>query len=260
MKERLISAIVFAPVVGFAFHLGGLCFAVLVGLVGFLGAIEYRKLVASIGVDLGLVFVFAASAVAVMGFYQDGAFFIPAFFGGTLVLLTASVVSGNATTAIYSLAGEMYIGGLLGTLALLRTSPDGREWALFALFVTWATDVFAYLGGSLFGKHKLVPKISPSKSVEGALIGVGSAALLSWRLSGLLDLPTCLAVTMGAIVGVLAGLGDLTESLLKRLCKAKDSGNLIPGHGGVLDRFDSLLFTGAGVFIFRLIYETVLRL
>ncbi len=249
--QRTVSSMVFAPLVGFSVYLGGPYFAALLLVTSFLAALEYRKLLSQAGVYVPAAFVVITSLVSLSGCWGEPDHLLMALVLGTLVLLTLSLLKCNVVTAAYCLAGAVYIGGLLGALGLLRMGQNGRNWALLVLLVTWATDVGAYLGGSAMGKHKLAPEISPSKSWEGAVCGALAAAVAGGILSSYLGFTVPFALGAGLLLGVLGELGDLTESLLKRFCRAKDSGKVIPGHGGVLDRFDSLLFTGAGGLLIR---------
>jgi phosphatidate cytidylyltransferase len=121
----------------------------------------------------------------------------------------------------------------------------GARLVFFAALVTWATDTGAYLFGVALGRHKLMPRISPRKTVEGAVGGLIAAGLVGWLCTrGITPFLTPLAgAVTGVVAGVMGQLGDLVESMIKRDVGIKDSAELIPGHGGVLDRFDSLLFT-----------------
>jgi len=124
------------------------------------------------------------------------------------------------------------------------------------ILLIWSNDTFAYLGGSFFGKHKLIERISPGKTIEGTAFGI----LLSFCLSMLFPLiftvkPTIPWMALGLIVPILATLGDLIESLLKRSAGIKDSGNILPGHGGVLDRFDSLILVSPALWLIFKISE-----
>ena len=155
-----------------------------------------------------------------------------------------------------TLLAVMYVGWLLGFGILLHhTSPLGDELVLFVVGVTWVGETAAYVVGSTLGRHKLASIISPRKTVEGAIaqvvasIGTG-AALGAWLL------PACgsiLAVGAGALLGVIGQFGDLAESAIKRSVGTKDTGRLIPGHGGVLDRIDSLLFNLPAFYYFSLL-------
>ncbi len=132
------------------------------------------------------------------------------------------------------------------------TPLHGRAWVLLAVAVTFGNDTGAYFAGRTLGRHKLYPKVSPAKSVEGAVGGmaasVGIMFLLKATLAPWLTVTDCLAVAI--VAGVIGPIGDLVESLMKRAAGVKDSGHLIPGHGGMLDRIDALLFVGAWVYVY----------
>ncbi|HEY0705960.1 MAG TPA: phosphatidate cytidylyltransferase, partial [Polyangia bacterium] len=149
-----------------------------------------------------------------------------------------------------SIFGILYVGGLLTSLPLLRRD-HGAWWLMVVFVVTFANDTGAYFTGRALGRHKLAPTISPGKTVEGAVGGlvIGVIALFIQRAFFFPALTVFDAVVIGCAAGVLGPAGDLTESMLKRAVGAKDSGKLIPGHGGVLDRIDALLFVGAYVFL-----------
>lgn len=142
--------------------------------------------------------------------------------------------------------------GLMNSLFSIRNGNISFPWILLALFIlVWVNDVFAYLVGSVLGKHKLYPKLSPQKTWEGSIGGLvftlGAAWLFSQFVS-VLNLEQWL--WLGVIIAVTGTLGDLSESLLKRNAGVKDSGTLFPGHGGVLDRFDAVLFATPFVFFY----------
>lgn len=144
----------------------------------------------------------------------------------------------------WQLTGLLYLPLLLGHLVLLRQLPDGRGWVFLVLFAIMACDSLAYFTGVTFGKHKLYPAVSPNKSIEGGLGGLVGACLGVW-LASVLFLPHFTlghVILVGLLLGVAGQVGDLFESLLKRACGVKDSGGIFPGHGGILDRLDSLLF------------------
>ncbi len=148
--------------------------------------------------------------------------------------------------------GLLYVGFTLGHFLPLRALPDGVFLVFFVLFVTWAGDTGAYVFGLHFGSRPLAPAISPKKTVEGLIGGVVLAMLAAlvaraWFLPAF-TLPEAAAVGVG--LGVIGALGDLVESALKRSAGVKDSGSLIPGHGGMLDRIDSLLFTTPALYYY----------
>ncbi len=143
-----------------------------------------------------------------------------------------------------SLAAGLYPGVLLAGGIMLRERPDGFGWVLVVLIATWACDTAAFFVGRRWGRRKLAPAISPSKTVEG-LVGGLVAAIVAGAIASvfLLESPAR-TLGLGIVVAVGAVIGDLAESAMKRQLGAKDSGWLVPGHGGLLDRIDSLLFTG----------------
>lgn len=152
--------------------------------------------------------------------------------------------------------GVFYVGGLLAALPLLHVGV-GPGWVALVIIVTFANDTGAYFAGRAFGRHKLAPAISPGKTVEGALGGLVASLIVTFVARAFfmptLTVQDCLMIGVpSAIVGP---VGDLVESLLKRSAGAKDSGRLLPGHGGILDRIDALLFVGAYVCL----YATQLR-
>jgi phosphatidate cytidylyltransferase len=169
---------------------------------------------------------------------------------GLDVLLSARDLPLATVRLGMSIFGILYVGGLLVSLPLLRRD-HGAWWLMVVFVVTFANDTGAYITGRTLGRHKLAPTISPGKTIEGAIGGlvIGVIALFVQRAFFFPSLTAFDAVVIGCAAGVLGPAGDLTESMLKRAVGAKDSGRLIPGHGGILDRIDALLFVGAYVFL-----------
>lgn len=149
--------------------------------------------------------------------------------------------------------GVVYIPLLLSLVVLLRATPDGATWIFLLCAVVFAGDTAALYAGTLWGRHKLCPSISPGKTVEGALGGLAANLLVGIAGKTLflpgVEWPTCLLFSLGA--GLAGQAGDLFESELKRAAGIKDSGNLLPGHGGVLDRIDALLFAAPVAYAVR---------
>lgn len=154
-----------------------------------------------------------------------------------------------------SITGILYVAvpfGMMNSFFYLKSGNVAAPWVLLALFVlVWVNDVFAYLAGSTLGRHKLFERVSPHKTWEGTLAGVVFTLVFSWLFSLVsANLTLYQWLGFGLIVSVSANIGDLIESLLKRNAGVKDSGNLLPGHGGVLDRFDAILFATPFVFYY----------
>ena len=156
-----------------------------------------------------------------------------------------------ATIAISgTVMGALWVGGGLGFLVLLRDLPQhGRLAAFSVLLAVWAGDTFAYAGGRLIGRHKMAPRTSPGKTWEGFVFGTAATVFVSFVAfykQGYLTIGQSLLV--GAVVAVVAPVGDLFESMLKRDMDVKDTGTLLGGHGGMLDRTDALLFAAPAVY------------
>jgi len=236
---------------------GGLFFLLLVALIIFMGLREFYVLMAAKGYQpftaLGY---FSGMAICFYAWRQD--FVVPLILTASLLLIMVRELfrrdmSQSLAHIAVTIFGIMYIGWLGSHLVLLRQLPAtfgaddgiGARLVFFAALVTWATDTGAYLFGVAFGRHKLMPRISPKKTIEGGVGGLLAAGLVGWLCArSLLPIVTPLAgLLLGLTTGLVAQLGDLVESMLKRDVGIKDSAELIPGHGGVLDRFDSMLFT-----------------
>ncbi len=255
LYQRVISGLLFLPIFYLVvWKLPPAYFTGLVALAAIIGQYEFYRMarkrelkpLAALGLLLGVL-------VVVQGFYHPGA---PdrgqAFFYITvcvLVIMLARLfsphpVEGALEDIAVTFLGIFYVAMLFGFQAAIRTAPDGRQWTVFMYFVIWATDIGAYSLGVPFGRHKLYPKISPKKSVEGLIGGVCAAAgmALLCRVWFMPPLEIWEAALIGIALAAVGTLGDFVESLLKRSVGVKDSGGIIPGHGGMLDRMDSMLF------------------
>ncbi|MCB9616984.1 MAG: phosphatidate cytidylyltransferase [Sandaracinus sp.] len=174
--------------------------------------------------------------------------------GGLFVALAAPDPIADASRRLgWVLGGPIYVGATLGGLAAMHQDTHGGAWVLLSMFLAFLSDTGAYFAGRAFGRTKLYPKLSPKKTVEGSIGGLvagvlGALALQQTLLAGVLPM---LDAVLVALVGTALGqAGDLLESLIKRSCGVKDSGNIMPGHGGLLDRSDALMFTSATVWAY----------
>ena len=152
-------------------------------------------------------------------------------------------------------AGPIWIGGLLSSVGRLHTLPHGGAWVLLSMWIAWSSDTGAYFAGRYFGKHKLAPRVSPSKTVEGSIGGLvaGMTGAFAAHYGFMPDLPLEHAIPLSLVAGALGQSGDLVESLVKRGAKVKDSGSILPGHGGLLDRVDALMFTASTCLVYALV-------
>ena len=260
MLTRTITALLGFFIAIFVIRAGGMIFSATVLVLTLVALLELNKMlklkhieiftgvtgIITIGMFLGTVFqldniveillvtAFVAVFLQALFYHND-----PAWFK-------------NMTATIFAI---MYISVLFPHFILMREISQelvfvgeyqltlGESFIWLVLLGTWASDTFAYFFGSAFGKRRLCPSVSPKKSVEGAVAGfIGCIAVIVLLGTSLVQLNLWSTIFLGLLVAIIAPLGDLAESLLKRYVEIKDSGKILPGHGGVLDRFDSLLF------------------
>ncbi|HKP51713.1 MAG TPA: CDP-archaeol synthase [Chloroflexia bacterium] len=236
--------------------------SLLLAMRGYLGGKDLLAGVPYIGPGTG-VEITVLAIVLVLVLVRQGAIWLraPVAAGRSTLTTTSSSVNEYATAPGWAnlgltLGGAIYTGGLLGYVPMLAALQDGPGraagmfWLLAVIACTAACDTGAYFVGSLFGSHKLIPHISPAKTWEGLAGGTLGTVIASIVLSGLLKLSLIPAVILGLVICAAAVAGDLCESLLKRAARVKDSGHLIPGHGGILDRVDSIVFVLVAVYWF----------
>jgi phosphatidate cytidylyltransferase len=258
LAKRVLVTLVLLPIGLGMILLGGRIFAAFVALVMGLAAWEYQNLFRAGGLQPAGFLLIGGAVILVLGREFDG-FASAGWIISLLVLFCmayhlATYEAGRdqaGTDFSVTLSGALYIGWLGAYLVSLRSLPDGKWWLLLALPCVWLADSTAYLIGSRFGRHKMNRRLSPRKSWEGYLSGILAAtiggALLAF-VYGAAGAGPAITPRRGAFLGLALSittvLGDLGESLIKRQVGAKDSGNLLPGHGGVFDRIDSWLWAG----------------
>ncbi len=279
LRQRVITALFLIPLPVAAIWFGEPWFTSLVAVFGVLAAFEFYRLGRAVNFSpatyLGLIFtlLFIISRnpdlLSRLGTSLDPALISLFILVAALVLIFIWIIlrrrkDGVIASWAWSVGGIIYVGWLLGHVVALRGLADGSSWVFFILLATVASDTAAFFVGRAIGRHKLAPQISPNKTWEGAIAGVIGAVIFS-----LLFPPAELfsainplyihglsygeAILLGALVSIFGQMGDLAESLLKRKTGVKDSGNLLPGHGGILDRLDSIIFAGAVVYYFAIL-------
>lgn len=257
--QRVIVAAAGIALIAFVTHIGFVPFMLLVMCISVLGVWEFYSLVGNMGFRPQKIFGVLVSILLITMFFFNGSalgfdetrpvilsmliclLIIAPFFTSMFRKNLEHIVVDNALTVF----GVLYVAWTLGHFVLLRQRvPDGEALVFFVFVVVWMLDTGAYAVGMRYGKHKIVPKISPHKSWGGSIAGfvcaVGTA--LVYREMFLLSIPRRDAVLLGCIIGIIAQLSDFAESVIKRNAGKKDSGTLLPGHGGILDRFDSFIF------------------
>ncbi len=267
LAKRILVAVVLLPIGLAVIALGGALYSGLITLIMALAAYEYIQLFRAGGLQPAGFLVVGGAALLVIGRAWNG-FESANWLISLLILVSMAYHLGSyergrnpsATDFGVTLAGILYIGWLGAYLVSLRNLPDGKWWVLVALPSVWMTDSGAYLFGHAFGSHQLNQRLSPKKTWEGYLGGVFSGTLAGGLLAlaiqsgaGPVTVITPLnGAFLGFVIGVTTLLGDLGESMIKRQVGAKNSGKMLPGHGGIFDRINSWLW--AGVISYYLIY------
>jgi len=256
---RVLSAAVGIPVAVYLVWYGGLPLSLAVLILALLGIHETGCLLKKTGINVWMPGAFWGGLIFVI----NAAFESKGLLGATLLLVMVAVFIRlvwlyprvNVTELAVTVFVSLYAGWQLTHIIALRELPGGFYLVLLMMLTTWSTDTFAYFTGSAVGKTKLAPALSPNKTIEGSIGGIaGSVAVAAafWAVTAHFALIHYILI--GLLVGVLGQVGDLVESALKRLAGQKDSGRLIPGHGGILDRFDSMLITAPVVYFYLKIF------
>jgi phosphatidate cytidylyltransferase len=253
LYKRIISGLLFLPVFYLvAWKLPPVYFSVLVAAAGAVGQYELYRLARERGHHPNEALGIVLGALIILDFYHPllpvpGTYF-PVVFSVLLItiarLFSSRPVDGALEDIASTVLGVFYVALLFAYQIGIRNGGDGRQWLVFLYFIIWASDIGAYSIGIPFGKHRLYEKVSPKKSIEG-LAGALAASAGMALLCRLWFMPP---IGMGEAVGIALALamvgtiGDFVESLFKRAAGVKDSGTIIPGHGGILDRMDSMMF------------------
>jgi phosphatidate cytidylyltransferase len=259
LSQRVKAALIFVPLVLILIYIGGWVFNLFITGLLLLAAYEFVRLFNQMGyhpsflvASLGILLI-----IIQRWFFevQHLSIFLSFFLFFVVVAALIEYERGK-TDAAFNLAINLMVSFYLGWVGshfiLIRALPEGLGWLLTALPATWIADSGAYFIGRWIGKQKMTPRLSPGKTWAGLLGGIiagslsGLLLLLLWRAVGLLavDTPLWQGLVMGFVVSILSPAGDLFISLFKRTAGVKDTGNIIPGHGGVLDRIDTWIWAG----------------
>ncbi|HEY8765716.1 MAG TPA: phosphatidate cytidylyltransferase [Dehalococcoidia bacterium] len=261
LAQRLLTAAIGIPIVIGVILIGGHLFTAVACVILGIAALEFVHMArreerplwqpsaAAIAAVAVVVAVTIAADVAVDEWPPE----LVAVVGVAMLYVLVRGLPETAMTGWLAIVAAILYVGILGSyLVLLRNLDDGERWVLLVVLSTWGTDTCAYAVGKLIGRHKMAPRISPGKTWEGTAGGLVGGLIVVVALNWPLDLPvsTGQAVVLGLILPAVAVLADLGESALKRGAGVKDTSVLVPGHGGLLDRLDSLLFTVPLVYYF----------
>lgn len=243
MIVRMITALIGIPIILAVLYYGKLPLLVFVLLVVFLGMHEYNSILIKMNTKSWSPISYLLVAIFPLSVYLNFNLEISLILIFlSLLIISLLIFRQSIRDCALQYFGIIYLGGMLSYILKLRALPFGFRYLLFVFLCIWMTDTAAYFVGKHFGKHKLAPNISPNKTIEGSLGGVFFTGLLALFLANVWNINIIEIVSISVIVSVFAQAGDLVESALKRQANVKDSGNLLPGHGGVLDRFDSTIF------------------
>jgi len=254
---RVVTALVLLPGVLWLIWRGGMPFAALIAVAAAACALELNQLSGTAVTGAAVASLAGAFAIPLLREAQRDGLDVSAVLAAVVILaftdalLFESELANAPRRVGVAVLGAAYPGVLLASLVPLRQLPRGEWWILLAVTVTWLNDTVAYFAGRALGRRKLYERISPSKTWEGAAGGAAGsiAGALVVRQAWLPEVPIWGAALIGAGAAILGPLGDLSESMLKRAFGAKDSGRLLPGHGGLLDRIDALLFNAPFVLL-----------
>lgn len=259
LKTRVISAIIGLPLILSVLFFGGKLLILLFFLLSIIGLYEYFNAFKNIGFKLstwvGYLGTIAYYCLIILNKNSVVSFSLILFI--IIILLFFDTIKRNSTIieAALTILGMVYIPCMFSNIIFLQNGINGKALVWLPFLTAWLSDTFAYFTGITFGKNKLYPKISPNKTIEGSLGGIVGSTTSS-LIAGIIfnNLGFSMPIIHYGIIGVLSGvmgqIGDLFASSIKRFCKVKDYGNIIPGHGGILDRFDSILFTAPTVYFY----------
>jgi len=256
LGQRIISAAVGVPVILVLIYFGGNAYMIGAAAALALAAAEFQHITRDWTDPVCLLTAALVAGIAV-GARAGGGVWVMWLAAAAVIAPLAALLNptkdGRLIDVLWALGGITYVGFLGSFIVLLRyIDNDARSWVYITVLGTFATDTSAYFVGRRFGKHKLAPRISPKKTIEGLIGGYAGGLATVLVLAYVFDLGVKPAqiTSIGVLLPTVAAFGDLAESAVKRAAGIKDTSEIIPGHGGILDRLDSILFAFALVYLF----------
>lgn len=262
MLPRILTLLLTAPIIVACTYFGGVAFLLLILALAMVSINEFYNMMKVKGFDPAYwVGNFFTAFFIIFAYYALRKNWEPAhsaiLTGAVMITMTSVLFLKRPKNAIADIAvtllGMIYIGWFFSYFLFIRALTERGAYILFMIGTIWALDIVAYLFGTAFGRHRLLPSVSPKKSIEGAVAGFVFCLGAAWVFGYYAGFDTPHSLILGAVIGAVAQLSDLFESLIKRDAGVKDSSNLVPGHGGVLDRMDSFILA-APVFYYYLVW------
>lgn len=259
MLPRILTTLIAVPIIIACVYFGGIAFLLLILLLAMLSINEFYNMMQKKDFHPAYwVGHFFTAFFIIFAYYALKKNWEPAhsamLTGAALVTMVSTLFLKRPKEAIVDIAvtllGMIYIGWFFSYFIFIRALTERGGYLLFLMVTIWAFDVVAYFVGSKFGRHKLFPSVSPKKSIEGAIAGFIFCLIAAGVFGHFAGFDLTHSIILGAIIGVVAQTSDLVESLIKRDAGVKDSSQLVPGHGGVLDRMDSFIFAAPVVYYY----------
>jgi phosphatidate cytidylyltransferase len=252
MKARTATILISVPIIWAGTYYGGIPFLFLVLALALVSINEFYNLMMKKGYYPAywvgnLITIF----FIIFAYYALKRNWEPAHSAILTIAVSIAAISGiflkrekdTIVDVAVTILGMIYIGWFFSYLIFVRSLTPHGGFLFFLMLTIWAMDIMAYLAGRFFGRHKLIPSISPNKTWEGAIAGFITCIISAEIFSGIAAINGTHAVILGVLIGIVAQFSDLVESLIKRDAGVKDASNVVPGHGGVLDRMDSFILT-----------------
>lgn len=263
LKLRILTAVIGLPFLIAVVWFGTPWFTIIVAAMAAIGSFEFYRMGDNLGLQPLWIFGVAWTIVLVASQHCEYSATMPLLVTlGVVIPAIWMLFRRSREKALvgwaFTIAGILYIGWMMSWWVGLRNLELGKEWVFFGLFTTFANDTSAFFCGRTWGTKPLAPSISPAKTWQGAVAGGIATIVAAVILKAVFHLPSpyLQIALLGCLISIFAQLGDLLESLFKRNAGVKDSGKLLPGHGGILDRIDSLIFTGFVVYYWVLLTGT----
>ncbi|MEM7033655.1 MAG: phosphatidate cytidylyltransferase [Chloroflexota bacterium] len=254
-RTRIITGLISLPIVIALIQWGSWPFSIVITVIALVAAWEFGQMMVAKGHQPSLFFSVILVLVTLTHMrFPEWQLLVPGLTISIIVILIWELFQTTSDTQPVDWAltttGSLYIGLGLGHLIGLRLLPEGYVWVWLAIACTWGADTFAYFGGRTFGRHAFWPRWSPKKTWEGFVAGILGGMFGGWVVVLVHGFPLMQALIIGVIVALVGPFGDLSMSMMKRYTGVKDSSDLIPGHGGVLDRVDSVIFSAIVVYYY----------